>query len=59
MFVSESPPKEPFYESSGKNNYFPSCIVTPASTDEEQNDDRYVRYLKETFGDEGDNKTKS
>ena len=59
VFVAELRPKEPYYGSSGKNNYFPSCIVTPASTDEEQNEDRYIAYLKETFGDEGDNKTKS
>ena len=37
---------------------FKSCIVTPASTDEERDDDRYIAYLKETFGDQGDNTDK-
>ena len=29
--------------------------TTPASTDKERDEDRCLMYLKETFGDEGDN----
>ena len=49
VFVAELLPKEPYYGSSGKNNYIKNFVVTPASTDEERDDDK--------FGDQGDNTT--